>query len=128
LKPGAIGFVSSMVIGLASTSPAYSLAAVIGPIVEPPDGVEITTWAERPELARGMYEVLLEAAPDIPGSEDEATEPFEHWLAHDMQAGPGDRPEATFIALAGEEVVGYAKFSLTAAQPTTAHHSHSSQL
>src|SRR5664279_446283 len=33
LKPGAIGFVSSMVIGLASTSPAYSLAAVIGPIV-----------------------------------------------------------------------------------------------
>ena len=50
------------------------------------------------------------------------TEPFEHWLAHDMQAGPGDRPEATFIALAGDEVIGYAKFSLTAAQPTTAHH------
>ena len=33
LKPGAIGFVSSMVIGLASTSPAYSLAAIIGPMV-----------------------------------------------------------------------------------------------
>lgn len=33
LKPGAIGFVSSMVIGLASTSPAYSLAAIIGPLV-----------------------------------------------------------------------------------------------
>ena len=27
-------------------------------------------------------------------------------------------PEATFLALAGDEVVGYAKFSLTAAQPT----------
>lgn len=36
--------------------------------------------------------------------------------------GPGDRPEATFVALAGDEVIGYAKFSLTAAQPTTAHH------
>jgi RimJ/RimL family protein N-acetyltransferase len=48
-------------------------------------------------------------------------EPFEDWLAHDMQ-GSGDRPEATFVALAGEEVVGYAKFSLTAAQPTSAHH------
>ena len=36
--------------------------------------------------------------------------------------GSGDRPEATFVALAGDEVVGYAKFSLTAAQPTTAHH------
>jgi amino acid transporter len=33
LKPGAIGFVDSMVIGLAATSPAYSLAAIIGPIV-----------------------------------------------------------------------------------------------
>lgn len=32
LKPGAIGFLDALVIGLASTSPAYSLAAVIGPI------------------------------------------------------------------------------------------------
>jgi amino acid transporter len=33
LKSGAIGFVDALVIGLAATSPAYSLAAVIGPIV-----------------------------------------------------------------------------------------------
>ena len=32
LKAGAIGFVDALVIGLASTSPAYSLAAVIGAI------------------------------------------------------------------------------------------------
>ncbi len=32
LKADAIGFVDALVIGLASTSPAYSLAAVIGPI------------------------------------------------------------------------------------------------
>ena len=36
--------------------------------------------------------------------------------------GPGDRPEATFVAVAGDEVVGYAKFSLTAARPTSAAH------
>ena len=30
LKAGAIGFVDALVIGLAATSPAYSLAAVIG--------------------------------------------------------------------------------------------------
>lgn len=89
--------------------------------VEPPDGVEIVTWAERPELAHGMYDVALEAFPDIPGFEDDDIEPFDDWLAHDMQ-GSGDRPEATFVALAGEEVVGYAKFSLTAAQPGIAHH------
>ncbi|KAB2588344.1 APC family permease [Streptomyces arboris] len=33
LKPNAIGFVDALVIGLNATSPAYSLAAVIGPIV-----------------------------------------------------------------------------------------------
>lgn len=33
LKKDAIGFVDALVIGLASTSPAYSLAAVLGPIV-----------------------------------------------------------------------------------------------
>ena len=91
------------------------------PAVEPPEGVEIVTWAERPELARGMYEVVLEATPDIPGGEEELIDPFEDWLSHDMQS-PGDLPEATFVALAGDEVIGYAKFSLTAAQPTTAHH------
>ena len=32
LKAGAIGFVDAMVIGLASTSPAYSLAAIIGAV------------------------------------------------------------------------------------------------
>jgi len=97
------------------------LAEITPPKIEPPDGVEIVTWAEAPELARGIYEVALEALPDIPGSENDDVEPFDDWLAHDMQ-GSGDRPEATFVALAGEEVVGYAKFSLTAAQPRTAHH------
>ncbi|MEU8524006.1 APC family permease [Streptomyces sp. NPDC048629] len=33
LKPDAIGFVDALVIGLNSTSPAYSLAAIIGPVV-----------------------------------------------------------------------------------------------
>ena len=33
LKHGAISFVDALVIGLASTSPAYSLAAIIGPVV-----------------------------------------------------------------------------------------------
>ena len=36
--------------------------------------------------------------------------------------GSGDRPEACFVAVAGDEVVGYAKFSLTEARPTVAMH------
>lgn len=91
------------------------------PALDPPSGIEILTWAERTELAQGIYEVACEAFPDIPGSEDELMESFADWLAHHMQ-GSGDLPEATFLALAGSEVVGYAKFSLTAAKPTTATH------
>ena len=33
LRPDALGFGDALVVGLAATSPAYSLAAVIGPIV-----------------------------------------------------------------------------------------------
>ena len=91
------------------------------PAIAPPDGIEIVTWAERPELAQSMYEVACEAYPDIPGQEDDLLEPFEDWLEHDMGA-PGDRPEATFVALAGDEVVGFAKFSLTSARPKAAYH------
>jgi mycothiol synthase len=101
---------------------SLDLTKIDAPAVEPPDGITITSWAERPDVIRGIYEVALEATPDIPGDEEDEVEAFEDWLAHEMQAGPGDRPEATFVALAGEEVVGYSKFSLSDAQPTVAHH------
>ena len=86
-----------------------------------PAGIELVTWAERPGLARGLYEVVLDAERDIPGLEDDEIEPFDDWLEHH---GPGasDRQDATFIALAGDEVVGYAKLRFTAAQPGVAHH------
>jgi len=89
--------------------------------IDPPAGIEVVAWAERLDLASGIYEVAREAFPDVPGADEERMEPFEDWLAHEMQ-GSGDLPEATFLALAGSEVVGYSKFSLTAAQPTTANH------
>jgi mycothiol synthase len=94
-----------------------SLADVSPQQVQLPAGIEIVTWARRPELARGMYEVDLEIHPDIPGFEDVALEPFEDWMTHNMHR-PTDSPEATFIALAGDEVVGFAKLSLTT--PTAA--------
>ena len=97
------------------------LAGAEEPAVDPPDGVEIVSWAERPGVERGMYEVALEAYPDIPGQEDEQLPTFEEWLAADMQ-GTSDRPEATFVALAGGEVVGYAKLAISSARPGVALH------
>jgi GNAT superfamily N-acetyltransferase len=86
-----------------------------------PAGIAVVTLAERPELAQGIYEVAREAYPDIPGFEDDEMEPFDDWLAHEL-GGPGDRPEATFVALAGDEVVGFSKFHLSEARPGTAMH------
>jgi GNAT superfamily N-acetyltransferase len=99
---------------------ALDLTASPALSVDPPDGIQIVTWADRPELARGMYEVMEEAAPDIPGNED-AMPSYEAWLEHHM-GGSSDRPEATFVALSGDEVVGYAKFHLSDARPSVAIH------
>jgi GNAT superfamily N-acetyltransferase len=96
------------------------LERVEPPAVAPPDGVEIVPWSERPDLTRGLYDVYTEATPDIPGNEDEI-EPYDDWLSLHMQ-GPGDRADATFVAVADDEAVGFAKLSLTAAQPEVAYH------
>jgi GNAT superfamily N-acetyltransferase len=97
------------------------LSSVEAPEVDSPDGIVVTTWAERPDLIEDVYAVAREAYPDVPGEEDEVMPSFEQWLSMDMQ-GTGDRPEATFIALAGDEVVGYAKFSISNARPGVAMH------
>src|SRR6188472_3291315 len=97
------------------------LTAIEAPRVEAPDGIEISTWAERPGTERAMYEVAREAYPDVPGEDDAVVAPFEEWLSMDMQ-GAGDRPEATFLAFAEDEVVAYAKLSLSRARPEVAMH------
>jgi GNAT superfamily N-acetyltransferase len=97
------------------------LTALEPPRVEAPDGIEISTWAERPGTERAMYEVAREAYPDVPGEDDAVVAPFEEWLSMDMQ-GAGDRPEATFLAFAEDEVVAYAKLSLSRARPEVAMH------
>ena len=91
------------------------------PPSHPPPGIEIVPWAGRPELARGLYEVAREASADIPGNEDEEIGDFKTWLRRDMQ-GVGDRPEATFVALDGGRVVGFAKLSIAGGANERAFH------
>jgi GNAT superfamily N-acetyltransferase len=86
------------------------LTTIEAPAVEPPAGIEIVTWAERPELAEGLWEVASEAAPDIPGEEETDTGPLDEWLERDMR-GTGDRPEAVFVAVEDGKVLGYAKLA-----------------
>jgi mycothiol synthase len=89
-----------------------ALPAIEAPAVEPPAGIEIVTWAERPDLAEGLWEVAREAGPDIPGEEETEVGELDEWLERDMR-GSGDRPEAVFVAVENGEVLGYAKLSFS---------------
>jgi GNAT superfamily N-acetyltransferase len=97
------------------------LTAIDPPVVDPPAGIEIVTWAERPELAPGLWEVAREAGPDVPGEEDTDVGPLEEWLDRDMK-GIGDNPEAVFVALEGDQVLGYAKLSFRPDSTDRAYH------
>jgi mycothiol synthase len=107
-----VGRDSHLVLDLTSIDP---------PQPDPPPGIEIVTWADRPELAQGLYEVAAEATRDIPGEEENDVGSLEEWLERDM-GGAGDDPRAVFVALAGAEVVGFAKFSLSSGNRDRAFH------
>ena len=68
LKGGALGFVSSVVVGVASTAPAYSLAATLGFVVIAIAGLQapiITILAFVPMLLISYgYKALNNADPD----------------------------------------------------------------
>jgi len=107
-----IGRNSRMVLDLSMTET---------PEVSPPPGIEIVTWAERPELAEGLWEVAREASPDVPGEEDTDIGSFEHWIEADMR-GVCDRPEAVFAAVEDGEVLGFAKLAFSPERTDRAFH------
>jgi GNAT superfamily N-acetyltransferase len=84
---------------------AFEIAEAEILVSEPPLGIRIVSRAEMPNLVEEMYAVAREAEPDIPGGG--AVRPFDVWRATEIDR-PSLRPELTFIALAGDEVVGYA--------------------
>ena len=81
------------------------LTAFDAPAIDPPPGVRIASRVEEPDRLREMYAIALQADEDIPGSAGVQT--FEQWRAHEIDK-PVRRPELCFLALAGDEVVGYA--------------------
>jgi mycothiol synthase len=70
-----------------------------------PNGVELATLAERPNAAEGMYEVFVEAEQDVPGAV--TGRGFEAWRAVEIDR-PSRSHDLCFVALVGDEVVGYA--------------------
>ena len=66
-----------------------------------------------------MHDVAGEAIPDIPGSEAYVMFPREEFMERHL-GPPHGLPEGTFVALAGDEVVGYAKLRPAGARPGAA--------
>lgn len=67
-----------------------------------PPRFELTTLAERPDLTGELYALARVAYPDQPGRAE--TRVDDEWLTWGLGA---HRPEAYFIALAGDRVLGY---------------------
>jgi mycothiol synthase len=75
------------------------------PAVDPPEGVRIVTRAEEPDRLDEMYRLATQAEEDIPGTA--GAQSYERWHATDI-GRPNTPPELCFLALAGDEVIGYA--------------------
>ena len=80
-----------------------------------PDGIEVTTVANRPELRRRLYyELALQAFEDMPTPRQVEITP-EQWESEWL-----NWPEATFVALADGEIVGMAGLCHDADRPDRA--------
>ena len=71
----------------------------------PPEGIHILSRRERPDVVEAMYEVYVECNEDVPGAAAPMT--LEGWRALDIDR-PSRSPDLAFVALDGDEVVGYA--------------------
>jgi GNAT superfamily N-acetyltransferase len=77
------------------------LDVAAAPDPEPP-AFELVTFAERPELAGALFELAQIAHPDQPGRSESTVS--DAWFQWGLAANP---PEAYFIALDGDRVLGY---------------------
>ena len=100
------------------------LAGLAAPPIGLPDGIRLTTLAERPDLVEGVRDVAVEVFPDIPGGEDPiSVGDLEEFRARDVDR-PGILHDAFMVALesASGRVVGYASLILQPGSRSVAWH------
>jgi GNAT superfamily N-acetyltransferase len=73
-----------------------------------PEGIELVSLADRPDLEPAVHEVDCEVSADVPRPEgdDFEPQPFARWREQYLE-GPGAVPQAMIVALSGADVVGY---------------------
>jgi mycothiol synthase len=100
------------------------LGGMVAPIVDPPDGIELTDLAARPDLVAGVHAVAAEAFLDIPGGDEPmATGDLAEFRARDVDR-PGIPHDGFVVAIerTGGRVVGYAALILKPGSATVAFH------
>jgi GNAT superfamily N-acetyltransferase len=78
-----------------------------------PEGVEIVSLADRPELVEQAYRVEEEAARDVPvGADRPEPRPFATWRSDTLE-GPDALPDLCLVALADGAAVGWSGLCAT---------------
>jgi mycothiol synthase len=72
----------------------------------PPSGIVLVSFAERPDLMQAVFIVDGEVSADIPSHNTHEPVAYDDWARENLE-GPGALLDACFIALEGDEVVGY---------------------
>ena len=83
------------------------LADYAGAEPVPPEGIELALLADRPDLLQGMYEVAKATYPEVGGYQAQQARTFHEWQLYQL-GSPRTAFDMTPIALAGDEVVGFA--------------------
>lgn len=94
---------STLVLDLADVSDSIALAW--------PDGVELVSFSDRPDLAEAAHQIETEAILDMPGPAPQVPLDFEAWTEQNT-ALPGFAAEGSFVALLHGDPVGYAGLTL----------------
>jgi GNAT superfamily N-acetyltransferase len=100
------------------------LRGMVAPDVAPPAGIEITTYAERPDLVDGLHRVALEAYADIPTADEPVSAgSIDEFAARDVRRD-GIPPGGFAIAIdaASGDVAGWASLMFWPGSTTLAWH------
>lgn len=98
------------------------LSGLEPPTPQAPDGIVITTLAERPELVAGVHAVAVDAFADIPGTEPMAAGDLAEFRARDVDR-PAIPPWGFAVAIdADDAVIGYASLIIVPGDEGVAWH------
>jgi GNAT superfamily N-acetyltransferase len=92
------------------------------PDAQLPDGLTITSLAERPDLKAAYHDILTEVVPDLPSSESPEMIPYETWLSA-LETSGKYRLDSCFVVIDEDgNALALAELELQATCPELAWH------